>query len=306
MTNIKDTNILERGELINDTYKVEFFIGQGSFGEVYRVRHKYFDDFQVMKVLKKVNINEESVNEIANEGKILSKLTHPNIVRVFEVNTFIKNNNQYVFITMGFVGGESLSQLLKRKIHLPVSNAVLIMIDILKALNNAHSNDPTIIHRDINPDNIFLSYEKEQSVGLLGDFGISMLLNSSSNLANAGGRYMYFAPECFMNCYLPCSDVFSSGIVLYKMLTGTLPWEYDFDSYCLDEDEDFIKMIKSGRKRPCLKPTNFNNNIDLKLESIIMKSLENDMEVRYRTAGEFLNALEIVRDEESLSGKNWR
>ncbi|MCP4612966.1 MAG: serine/threonine protein kinase [Planctomycetes bacterium] len=306
MTANKNIKILEKGEIVNETYRVDFFIGQGAFGEVYRVKHKFFDDFQVMKVLKNEYIENADIDGVTNEARILAKLTHPNIVRVFNVNTFTKRGKQHFFITMGFVSGESLSQLLRRKIQLPVSVARALMIDVLRGLDYAHSHNPTVIHRDINSDNILLSYGNETPVALLGDFGISMLLGHGSKLAGAGGRYLYFAPECFWNCYLPSSDVFSAGVVFYKMLTGVHPWEYDFDRYRLDNPEDVAKMINSGRKEPCNKPSLFNQEIDKTLESIILKSLENNMENRYRTAGEFLKALEDTCNTETLPENYWR
>ena len=291
MTSDTNTKTLERGEVINETYKVDFFIGEGAFGEVYRVKHKFFNDFQVMKVLKSKCVNDTNFDELVNEGRILAKLTHPNIVRVFDVNTFKKNSKQYIFITMGFVSGESLAQLLKRKIRIPVPEALSIMVDVLNGLNIAHSHKPTIVHRDINLDNILLSYESDKPVGLLCDFGISVLLDQVSELAGAGGRYLYFAPECFMNCYLPSSDIFSAGIVFYKMITGVQPWNYDFEKYKLNDKGDIEKMIHSGRKEACKKPSLFNSEISQKLDYIILTSLENNMEKRYRTAGEFLEGL---------------
>ncbi|GAH35398.1 unnamed protein product, partial [marine sediment metagenome] len=124
MTANANTRILKKGEVINETYRVDFFIGQGAFGEVYRVRHKFLDDLQVMKVLKQEYVEKNNCDEVVNEGRILAKLTHPNIVRVFDVNTFTKKGKQRYFITMGFVSGESLSQLLKRKILLSVPAAI--------------------------------------------------------------------------------------------------------------------------------------------------------------------------------------
>ena len=169
--------MLEKGEIINDKYEVSFFIGQGAFGKVYRVKHKFFDEFQVMKVFKDNYVEKTELSEVINEGHILTRLAHPNVVKVFDINKFTKNDIDHYFITMSFVSGESLSQLVQRKIQLDVPVAVSIMTDVLKGLTAAHMNDPSIIHRDINPVNILLSYNHYKPVGILGDFGIAKLLD---------------------------------------------------------------------------------------------------------------------------------
>jgi len=297
--------ILNKEEVINNAYEVNFFIGQGAFGEVYRVKHKFFDEFQVMKVFKDEYVEKTNLNEVINEGKILSKLSHPNVVRVFNIGTFNKNNKDHYFITMSFVSGESLTQLVKRKIQLDVPVATSIMIDVLRGLTSAHKNNPTIIHRDINPDNILLSYDNQKPVGILGDFGIAKLLDQVNSLPGAGGRYLYFAPECFMNIYLPSSDVFSAGVVLYKILTGVHPWQYDFDHYTLDVNEEVSRMINSGRREEPKKPSLFNEDIDEKLDKVVLKSLEKNMENRYRTAGTFLKELQRACKTEDLSQGYW-
>jgi|TARA_B100001971_G_scaffold207653_1_gene228144 serine/threonine-protein kinase len=306
MINNPINTILSKGELINNTYEVNFFIGQGAFGEVYRVKHKFFDEFQVMKVFKNKYVEKTDLNEVINEGRILTRLAHPNVVKVFEINTFNKNEKDHYFITMSFVAGESLSQLVNRKIQLDVPVATSIIVDVLKGLTSAHKNNPTIIHRDINPDNILLSYDNHKPVGILGDFGIAKLLDQVRKLSGAGGRYIYFAPECFMDIYLPASDVFSAGVVLYKILTGVHPWEYDFDHYTLDDNEEVTKMINLGRKESPKPPSFFNEDIDEQLEKVVMKSLENDMEDRYRTAGSFLKALENTSNTEEPSPGYWQ
>ena len=202
-----------------------------------------------MKVFKSEYVENADLKEIVNEGEILTHLSHPNVVKVYEINTFSKNNQTYYFITMSFVSGESLAQLMKRKIQLDIPVATSILIDVLKGLNAAHNNNPTIIHRDISPDNILLSYDDFKPVGVLGDFGIATLISQVNEIPGANGKYFYFAPECFMNLYLPTSDVFAAGIVLYKILTGGHPWEYDFDGYDMNDNEEVSRMIASGRKK---------------------------------------------------------
>ena len=113
MPSLKE-HILSKGENINDTYEIQFFIGQGAFGEVYRVKHKYLG-VQVMKVFKEDYVSKTDIGTVTREAKILSKLTHPNIVRVFETNSFIRQDKKYFFITMGFISGETLTQFLNEK-----------------------------------------------------------------------------------------------------------------------------------------------------------------------------------------------
>ena len=298
--------LLSRGNIINDTYKVIFPIGQGAFGEVFRVKHKYFNDPQVMKVYKDEYVEKTELEEVINEGQVLSKLSHPNLVKVFSINTFNKNGKVHYFMTMGYVSGESLKQLIKRKRELDVPVAISIMIDVLKGLKAAHNNKPRIIHRDINPDNILLSYDNYKPAGILGDFGIAILLDKANSIPGAAGRYFYFAPECFMGIYLPASDVFSAGCVLYKMLIGSLPWQYDFDHSTVHDNEEISILINSARREGVKKPSFFNSDIDEKLEKVIMKSLEKNMENRYRTAGSFLKALENANKTEDPSGGYWK
>tara|TARA_B110001450_G_C17666048_1_gene499574 strand:- start:1764 stop:2615 length:852 start_codon:yes stop_codon:yes gene_type:complete len=278
--------ILQKGETINNTYTIKFFIGQGAFGEVYRVEHKYLG-LQVLKLLKSDYVTNSDLETLIKEALILSKLTHENIVRVFETNTFEKNKTTYYFLAMEFVSGESLSDLLKREISFPVDKAINIQKDYLQGLEMAHSN--SIIHRDINPDNILLSYSKSDIKGLLCDFGLAQRVNNSEKISSAAGRYLYFAPECFSNIYLPTSDVFSSGIVFYKMLTGMPPWEINLNE-CF-EVENISKEITISRKKQPTPPSFFNDEISNELDNIVMKSLSLDIENRYKTGGEFLDAI---------------
>ena len=285
----KYVGILSKGEMINDTYAIQFFIGQGAFGEVYRVSHKYLGT-QVLKVFKDKYVQRADIETVTREAKILSKLTHPNIVRVFETNTFTKKGTNYFFMTMGFVSGETLAQLLARKIELPVPIALSIQKDLLTGLHITHSQSPPIIHRDISPDNVLLSYEGEKTVAMLSDFGLAQFSDYASHIATAAGKYTYFAPECFWDTYLPSSDVFAAGIVLYRMITGVHPWEYNFDSG-YDDPEDIATMVISARKKAPRKPSFYADGCNSRLDDLIMMSLEKDLENRYKNAGEFLKAL---------------
>jgi len=282
-------NILSRGEILDDTYEIDFFIGEGAFGEVYLAKHKFMG-LQVMKVFKENYFSKTDMAIVTKEAKILSKLTHANIVRVFETNFFLRQEKRYFFMTMGFVSGETLTQLLARKIKLPMNLALSIQRDILSGLKFVQEQTQPIIHRDISTDNILLSYDKEQAVALISDFGLAQSIDQLSKLPNAAGRYIYLAPECFFGTYLPTSDVFSAGVVLYKMITGMYPWEYDFDEG-IGDPEEIATLIIKARKKQVQKPSVYNDDCEPYLDQVILKSISLDIETRYKTAKEFLDDL---------------
>jgi len=288
MKDNKIKTILSKGDIINETYEIQAFIGEGAFGQVYRVKHKFLG-LQVIKVLKEEFSNKIDIEVISKEAKILSKLTDHNIVRVFESNTFFKADKEYFFISMGFISGEPLSKLLKRENQLSVSKALNFQLDILSGLMNAHNRKSPIIHRDISPDNVLISYDNEKPMALLSDFGLACTFNKLSQIPDAAGKYIYLAPECFWDIYLPASDVFSAGIVFYKMLSGIYPWKYNFDKF--SENHEKIKtMILSARKKEIKPPSAF-NDCDDRLDKIVLKSLSLEIKDRYKNANEFFNAL---------------
>ena len=132
---------------------------------------------------------------------------------------------------------------------------------------------------------------------MISDFGLSQSIDQLSKLPRAAGRYIYLAPECFFGTYLPTSDVYSAGIVLYRMITGIHPWEYDFDQYP-DGAEGISTTIIAARRKGIRKPSYFNDTCSPYLDRVILKALARDIEERFKTAAEFLDALEESRKEE--------
>jgi transitional endoplasmic reticulum ATPase len=286
--NISNT-LLNKGEIIKDTYAIDCFIGAGAFAEVYRVKHKFLG-FQALKILKPNIFKREEQTNFISEATILSHLTHPNVVRVFEANSFRKDNKELFFISMEYVSGETLFQLLKRKIRISLSLALSIQRDLCAGLAIAHRQEPPVIHRDIKPQNILLSYDTSIPTGKVSDFGVAKAINPKTRMTDSAGTVTYSPPEGFWGIQTPASDVFSSGIILYQMVTGMPPWIYDFN-----RADDDIKALETevlkARKRTPQKPSLINNQCDKYLDEIILKSLNDDMSLRYKDANEFLNAL---------------
>jgi len=147
---------------------------------------------------------------------------------------------------------------------------------------------------------------------MLSDFGLSLSMDKLTCLAGAAGKFIYFAPECFWDVYLPASDVFSAGIIFYTMLTGTQPWEYNFENIPDDFEELSTTIIRSRKKAPS-KPSLYNDKCDEQLDEIVLKALSKDIEHRYKNADEFLSALKSIKSktshtpsfgQEASSGKN--
>jgi serine/threonine protein kinase len=284
-------NTLPKGLVINDTYTVKSKVGAGAFGEVYRVEHKHLGN-QVLKLLKAEIVNEQIFSGIISEARILASLSHPNVVRVFEANSFKDGDLERYYLTMEFISGESLTSLIERKSPLEMEVAVAIQKDYLFGLTYAHDRSAPIVHRDINGDNIVLSYSKGKVRALLADFGLAAISDEVSWSNSAAGRYGFMAPECFFGSYLPSSDVFSAGMVLYRMLTGIYPWQCAY-STC-HSYADVSSQVLASRKKQASTPSTYNSNVPSQLDEIIMLSLEKDLSKRFRNAGEFLEALQTI------------
>lgn len=287
--------LLRRGQEINDTYRVVCFIGRGAFGEVYRVRHRVFGN-QALKVFTSDFVESSDMSALSEEAVILSRLTHKNIVRVFEANTVQLNGERRPFMTMEFVSGESLAQLLKRELRLDLVVCLSIQTALLEGLMETHGQSPPIVHRDISPDNVLLSYDQSPPRALISDYGLAQSVDQLANISGTAGKYLYMAPECFWGAYLPSSDVFSAGIVFYRMLTGVFPWHYDFEELEQASCDRVVNIIGRGQKKAPAPPSMVADHCPKELDEVVLKSIAANIEDRYRNAGEFLDELsEFVR-----------
>ncbi|MDM8552859.1 AAA family ATPase [Desulfobacterales bacterium HSG2] len=167
---------------------------------------------------------------------------------------------------------------------LPIQDALSVQTDVLKGLKAAHENFQVGPWKQenagITPDDILISYKKDTPKAVLKAPEHRKI---SQKTASA-----YLAPECFWDIYLPASDVFSAGVILYHIVTGHAPWEYDFDA---QSDDDVMTKIFEARKTPPPRPSFYNDRCDEYLDEIILKAISTDIEQRYKTPDEFLSAL---------------
>ncbi len=278
-------SLLYEGQIIRDTYEVERFLAEGSFGEVYRVKHRFLGR-QAMKVFKVPGISIKEIEQMLDEAIILSRFGHPNIIRVFDANLIETSNGTYGFFTMEYVAGGSLQQFWRSygQRLIPVETTLEIIRQVCRGVAVSHSEKPPIIHRDLKPQNILVGYDATGLRAKVSDFGLAKRVNPLTLLASARGTLCFKAPEVFQNsqCDSCKGDVWALGSMLYLLLTDRLPYGKLGDIKLPD---------KKHFAHPLNKPSMLNFNVDKSLDQIIFHALALKPKDRYPTANEFLEDL---------------
>jgi len=211
---------LSPGKRVADRYDIVAELGRGGMGCVYRARDRELDEDVAIKVVLHPG-GKGSIEEarLIREVQICRKITHPNIVRVYDIGRF----DDGLFISMELLKGESLAELISREGALPLERAKQILVDILAGVHEAHSQK--VVHRDLKPHNIFLTAERTKVL----DFGIAQGQSFDTRLTMTGqamGTPLYMAPEQLQGQPVDeRTDLYSLGIVAYEMLSGTTPFE---------------------------------------------------------------------------------
>ena len=163
-------SVIASGKILKNIYEVDCLIGQGAFGEVYRVKHKFLG-YQALKLLKTTD-HKNNFEDFINESKNLININHENIVRLYDSNYLKYNRKKYFYLSMEFISGEDLSSLLKRKGKITLDLALKLQKEICKGLQFMHNQEKPILHRDIKPQNILLNYNTEPITAKISDFGV--------------------------------------------------------------------------------------------------------------------------------------
>jgi serine/threonine-protein kinase len=275
--------LLENGLRIRDTYTVERPLGEGAFAEVYRVQHRFLGR-QAMKVMKVPGTTLDEIEKMLAEALLLSRIGHPNIIRVYDANVAELASGQHGFFTMEYVAGGSLNRVWQsyREKLMPVALAVEIMKQVCSGIAVGHSEKPPIVHRDIKPQNILVGYDGAGMRVRVSDFGLAKRANPLTLLVSAKGTLSFKPPESFENQDSPAADVWALGTTLYLLLTDKLPYPE------LGERD----MAEAGRFVPPLRAASvYNMAVDPALDAILRRCLAKDPKERYPDASVLLTDL---------------
>ena len=273
-------------------YRLVRQIAVGGMAEIHLAKTKGIAGFEKYVALKMIHPNfaedEQFIQMLVDEAKIAVQLTHGNIAQTFDLG---RVGDTY-YITMEYVDGADLYKILRRAserdLELPLDVCAFIGKEIASALDHAHrkrdhAGKPLgIVHRDVSPQNVLISYSGEVK---LVDFGIAKATMKARQTAVGviKGKYYYMSPEQAWGDNIDYrSDIFSAGIVLYEMITGQM----------LYLEEDLHKLLDMARKAQIAPPSKLRKGVPPQLERIVMHALEKVPGERYQSAGDFATDLE--------------
>lgn len=265
------------GKRLDGRYEIQEIIGIGGMAVVYKAFDIQENKIVAIKILKdEFGTNVEFLRRFQNESKVIAVLSHPNIVKVFDVS--FGDNFQY--IVMEYIDGITLKEYIERKQSIPWKDALYFTVQILRALQHAH--DKGIVHRDVKPQNIMLLRDGTIKVT---DFGIARFSRSDERTITdkAIGSVHYISPEQAKGGPIDeKADLYSVGVLMYEMLTGCLPF---------DGDNAVSVAIMQLQDEP-KHPREIDSNIPVGLEQITMRAMRKNPEHRYHSDAEMLRDLE--------------
>jgi len=254
-------------------YQILANLGSGGFGTVFLAKDAWIGKKVAIKVPHR---QSGDFDELLQEPRLLAALDHANIVGIVTAERV----DGVFFIVMEYVKGESLEGILDRERSLDVPRALAYTAQILKGVEHAHQAQ--ILHRDLRPANVLVS---DSGLVKVADFGTSRLLEKS-HATTVIGSPPYMAPEQFQGRAVLASDIYSVGVILYQMLTGTLP-------YFSPNPAQIERMVAQGR---CTPPKIRNMTVPREISDIAMKAIAADVAQRYQRASELLEDLATAAD----------
>lgn len=273
------------GKRLDGRYEIGDLLGVGGMAYVYKAYDTIDDRVVAIKILKDEFLgNEEFMRRFKNESKAIAVLSHPNIVKVYDVSF----GDRIQYIVMEYINGITLKDYIERQHDIKWKEAVHFIGQILAALQHAHEKG--IIHRDVKPQNIMLLQDGTIKVT---DFGIARFAKNETRTMTdkAIGSVHYIAPEQARGDLTDAkADIYSVGVMLYEMLTGQLPFEAD----------NAVSVAIMQLQQDPTPPRQINPAIPEGLEEITLKAMQKDPAQRYQSAAEMLRDLGLFNRNPSI------
>lgn len=266
---------------LDNRYTILERVGGGGMADVYRAHDELLDRSVAVKVLRSGFTNDEDfVERFRREAQAAAKLSHPNIVNIYDVG----RDEEVYYIVMEYISGETLKEKIEREAPLPLETAINTAIEIAEALEHAHQNN--LVHCDIKPHNILMMRSGRIKVT---DFGIARAVTSAT-MTQTGtilGSVHYFSPEQAKGGAVGAkSDIYSLGVVLYEMLTGTVPFTGETPiSIALKHLQEEPKPLRE-----------INSEISPLVEAIVLKAMAKDPEARFADISEMIADLKLAQN----------
>lgn len=265
------------GKKLEGRYEILELVGFGGMAIVFKAKDILENKFVAIKILKDEYLSSEDFKRrFRNESKAIAVLSHPSIVKVFDVN--FSDNIQY--IVMEYIDGITLKEYIGQQEKVNWKETIHFTVQILRALQHAHDNG--IVHRDVKPQNVMLL---EDGTIKVMDFGIARFARENGKTLSdkAIGSVHYISPEQAKGEVTDeKTDIYAVGVMLYEMLTGQVPFDGETPVGIA------IKQMQAEPKRP----SEVNPEIPTGLEEIILRAMQKDPQLRYQTASEMLKDIE--------------
>ena len=270
------------GTIIGDRYEILEKVGSGGMADVFRAKCHRLNRYVAIKILKQ-DYSEDTkfVTKFRGEAQAIAGISHPNIVGIYDVG---EENGMY-YIVMELVDGITLKKYIEEKGKLSVKEAVGIALQIANGLEAAHSNH--IIHRDIKPQNILIARDGTAKVT---DFGIAKAASSNTITANAMGSVHYISPEQARGGYSDeKSDIYSLGVTMYEMLSGTLPFN----------GESAVAIALAHIQEEAVPLAALDATIPKGISNIVNKCMQKKTELRYSCVADLIADLKMCLQDPS-------
>lgn len=273
-------------------YIVSGLIKAGGYADSYRVKDSTGKNY----FLKIVDFSKVHPSQLDTESRLIEEcicksVNHKNISTYKESGSVFINDTQYTYIVYEYIIGETLAEKVTRAQRCSVYDCKRYALGILEGLKYLHSQDIPIIHNEITIQNTMLNLSTEPDYAMLIDFGHARMLKSGMRLAKWDDlNPFYLAPERFNGICSVSTDLYSVGVLMYHLLFGRTPWYFDISRY--ETGDEVVNEILRRKKQPFKMPeTNDFFEFDEQLTNIIIRATSNNINERFQTATEFIDAI---------------